>query len=137
MSESLQILKLAVCLFNDAAVLDFQGPMEQFGFLAPSNIMHVEGNPAHIKSKIAIEAVYLAPTADPVKPATGPLLLPNRTYDSVGSDEQFDMLLVPGGGYWYISMSTINSACSSIHLYEDQQDLEVFPVFYHSLYSPS
>ncbi|THH26711.1 hypothetical protein EUX98_g7478 [Antrodiella citrinella] len=96
MSESLQILKLAVCLFNDVTLLDFQGCVEQFGFLAPQNVLNTDSI-THVASKVAIDIEYLAPTEDPVKPSSGPLLVPTRTYDSVRDDEQFDLILIPGG----------------------------------------
>jgi len=77
MSDSLQILKLAVCLFDDVTLLDFQGAMEQFGFLAPRHILDPDSL-LHVPSKIAVEAVYLAPTEDPIRPSTGPLQVPNE-----------------------------------------------------------
>lgn len=97
MSASVQTWKLAICLFNDVGALDYQGPLELFGLLAPHSVLRPVGDPLRIDSKIAIEVTYLAPTTEPVKPFSGPLILPTKTYDDVGPNEQFDIFLVPGG----------------------------------------
>ncbi|GJJ08230.1 hypothetical protein Clacol_002439 [Clathrus columnatus] len=34
---------------------------------------------------------------DPVEPASGPMILPMRKYGDVTSDEQFDIIFIPGG----------------------------------------
>ncbi|THH26713.1 hypothetical protein EUX98_g7477 [Antrodiella citrinella] len=96
MSESVQVLKLAVCLFDDVALLDFTGALEQFGFLVPHIALDPK-SPFYIASKFAIDPIYLGPTEAPVRPATGPHLVPTRTYGSVQNGEQFDLILVPGG----------------------------------------
>ena len=95
MTSSVQTLKLAVCLFDDVAFLDFSGPMESIGFLAPWNVLNA--GLTHVDSKVAIEAVYLGPSEAPVKPTTGPAMVPTKTYDDVRDDEQFDIIIVPGG----------------------------------------
>ncbi|KAH8073013.1 class I glutamine amidotransferase-like protein [Cristinia sonorae] len=96
-SKDRQTLKLAVCLFDDVTTLDFQGPLEHLGFLARWNVVETAPPFTRIDSKFIIDSVFLGPSTDPVRPCTGPLMIPTRTYDSVGEDEQFDMILVPGG----------------------------------------
>ncbi|KAH8073011.1 class I glutamine amidotransferase-like protein [Cristinia sonorae] len=86
--NSPKILKLALCLFNDVTALDFQGPLELFGFIARPNV---------IEAETLIKPVYLGPSPDPIKPWAGAPMIPTRTYDSVGEDEQFDIILIPGG----------------------------------------
>ncbi|THH26706.1 hypothetical protein EUX98_g7482 [Antrodiella citrinella] len=88
------VLTLAICLFDEVTALDYQGPMELLGFVSPSMLTGQTsfGNPAY-----AIAPTYLSPKDGPVKPTSGPLLLASRTYDSVGPDEQFDIILIPGG----------------------------------------
>ncbi|TCD60943.1 hypothetical protein EIP91_009277 [Steccherinum ochraceum] len=96
-ANNAQTWKLAVCLFTNITTLDFQGPIEQIGFLSPQNVLSAASDPYHIDSKIAIEPVFLGPTSEPVKAFSGPNLVPTKSYDDVGAEEQFDILLVPGG----------------------------------------
>lgn len=98
-TTGIEQLTLAVCLFDNVTALDFQGPMESIGSLAPSMIFNPPEIIGSIGSKVAVDAVYLGPTADPVRPVTGPLMTPTRTYDEVKEDEQFDILLIPGGEF--------------------------------------
>ncbi|THH26705.1 hypothetical protein EUX98_g7483 [Antrodiella citrinella] len=77
--------------------MDFQGPMELLGFLSPSRILDETSNPGFGIPAYAITTTYLSPKDGPIKPMSGPLLLSSTTYDSVGPDEQFDILLIPGG----------------------------------------
>ncbi|TCD71636.1 hypothetical protein EIP91_007383 [Steccherinum ochraceum] len=91
-TNEVQTLRLAVCLFNNVSILDFQGSIEQIEFLHPKTVF-----PARFGSKIVIEPVYIGPTREPVKTCSGPSLLPTKAYDDVGAEEQFDILLVPGG----------------------------------------
>ena len=88
------VLSLAVCLFENVAATDFQGPLELFGFIAPKGL---ESRTWPIDPAYAIEASYLSVTLDPVSTMSGPALVPTRTYDSVKPNEQFDVILVPGG----------------------------------------
>ena len=68
------------------------------GFLAPEPPICLPQEP-----KFALTFTYLAPSMDPVSPASGPAVVPDETYDSVlekvrkGEDEGFDILWVPGG----------------------------------------
>ena len=89
-------LKLAVCLYDLVNILGFEGPTIQLAFLQPLNVTSRDGNLPFIESNIAVQPVYLAPSDKGVKPATGPLMIPDASYDSV-EDEQFDVLLVPNG----------------------------------------
>ena len=87
-------LSLAVCLFDNVASTDFQGPAELFGFISP------RGYPKRdwaIEPAYLIDATYLSVTMDPVYTMSGPALVPSRTYEQIEDDEQFDILLVPGG----------------------------------------
>ena len=95
-----QVLRLAVCLFPQVTALDYQGPIELLSFLSTENITQYKdtyfaktGLP-----KYAIEATYLAENLDPVKPLSGPLVNPDRTFEDA-KDDQFDIVLVPGGTY--------------------------------------
>jgi hypothetical protein len=90
-------LRLAVCLINDVTALDFQGPIEQFGFISPKALTDKRGLSIP-DPKYAIEANYLAISMNPVQ-SSGPALVPTRTYESVAAGEQFDIILVPGGMY--------------------------------------
>ncbi|EKM54248.1 uncharacterized protein PHACADRAFT_257967 [Phanerochaete carnosa HHB-10118-sp] len=88
------VLSLAVCLFDNVASTDFQGPVELFGFISPRGLpkRYWPTEPGYI-----IEASYFSVTMDPVYPMSGPALVPTRTYESLQPDEQFDIILVPGG----------------------------------------
>jgi len=82
-------LKLAVVLFNQAALLDFLGPIEQLGFL--------QEGAAKETDPVTLSIEYLGPTREPIKPSRGPAVLVDRAYGDVGEDERFDILLLPGG----------------------------------------
>lgn len=88
------VLKLAVCLFEGVASTDFQGPVELFGFISPEQypLQNFPTEPAYL-----IDASYFSTSMDAVRTASGPKLVPTRTYDSLKSGEQFDIVLVPGG----------------------------------------
>ncbi|KAH8079448.1 class I glutamine amidotransferase-like protein [Cristinia sonorae] len=98
MSESQQsppTLKLAVCLFNNVAATDFQGPVELFGFLSPSRLE--TNNPGFGMPKYAISTTYLSLIDGLITPMSGPSMMGSTTYDKVGPDEQFNIILIPGG----------------------------------------
>lgn len=88
------VLTLAVCLFDKVAATDFQGPVELLGFISPKNL---ENKALALDPAWSIEASYLSTSLDPVQPMSGPHLVPTRTYASVSRDEQFDIILIPGG----------------------------------------
>lgn len=86
-------LRLAVCLFPAVTALDFQGPIELLGFLSPESLKrHFTNPPSH-----SIETTYFSHNLDLVKPSSGPLIQPDRSYSDTGSSIQYDILLVPGG----------------------------------------
>ena len=87
-------LKLAICFFPEVTALDYKGPMELFGFLSQSDLAlrYVPSAPYGIK------ATYVAYTKDPLSPVSGPRLVPDTTYEEA-INEQFDILLIPGGKY--------------------------------------
>jgi hypothetical protein len=91
---STSVLSLAVCLFDGVCTTDFQGPIELLGFISPKAL---QSKRRPIDSQYAIDTTYLAPSIDPVKTMAGPALVPTRTYASVVTDEQFDIIVVPGG----------------------------------------
>lgn len=90
-------LRLAVCLFDDVTSLDYQGPIALFGFLEPEVVKVLPAFKNSTPPKYTIETTYLAHTLDPVKSSPGPPVVPSRTYDDVKADEQFDLILIPGG----------------------------------------
>lgn len=85
-------LKLAVVLFDHVTLLDFMGPVEQFGYL-----QHSDSSTDTEADRVTLSIEYLGPTRDPIKPSRGPAVLVDRAYDQVREDECFDILLVPGG----------------------------------------
>ena len=91
-----EVLSLALCLFTDAAALDFQGPLGLFGFLFPRGL---EEGLLPAEPAFAIQPSYFAVSMDPVQADPSPSLNPTRTYDSVKPGEQFDIILIPGGTF--------------------------------------
>ncbi|THH02073.1 hypothetical protein EW026_g731 [Hermanssonia centrifuga] len=87
-------LSLAVCLFPGVTILDFVGPMELLGFISPKALTS-RSMPAPVA--YAIEPVYFSVSKEPVESQAGVALLPTRTYEEVIPEEQFDVLLIPGG----------------------------------------
>lgn len=103
-------LRLAVCLFDDVTSLDYQGPLALFGFLEPE-VVKVLPIFANSPPKYTFEVTYLAHTLDPVKSSPGPPVVPSRTYDDIKADEQFDVILIPGGEL-LLDMSLIQPSIS-------------------------
>ena len=95
------VLKLAVCLFPEVTALDYQGPMELLGFLSKSAQDQKLGPP----SPYQIEATYLGYDKNPIVPAAGPRLVADATYEE-GNEQQFDIILVPGGMITHLSNPT-------------------------------
>lgn len=92
-----QTYRVAVCLFPGVTTTDYQGPVELLGILSSKNreralngVLKDLPDPG-----LNIEFTYLSHTLDPVEPTAGPLALPSLTYDD--AQEQFEILLVPGG----------------------------------------
>jgi len=101
------ILSFAMCLFNEVQLLDYSGPMDLIGFLSKTSLE----NPNVPKffttpPKVEFEFEYLAPSKEPIRPTSGPDILPTMTYDEVlASGKQFNVFLVPGGEY--LSATTV------------------------------
>lgn len=85
-------LKLAVCLYPDACPTDFQGPTELLSSLLPRYLKQFGLTPAY-----SMDFDFLATTAEPVQGSSGPALVPTRTFGSIQPEEKFDVILVPGG----------------------------------------
>ena len=87
------VLNLAVCLFPNVTALDYQGPVELFGFLSKSvqQLKYIPDSPVNIG------ITYVAYTKDPVVPQSGPRIVPDTTYEDAIHGEQFDIIFVPGG----------------------------------------
>ncbi|KAL4254233.1 Class I glutamine amidotransferase-like protein [Abortiporus biennis] len=92
MPNNTSVVKFAVCLFDDVATLDYQGPVELFGFLSKKALTR-----RNWFSPYEFEFTYLAPSRDPVIPMSGPPAVPHKAYGEVDAGEQFDVLLIPGG----------------------------------------
>jgi len=92
--SNLKTLRLAVCLFPDVTALDYEGPVELLGFISPKN---AKTRDIPKTCPYLIDITYLSHTMEPVEPSSGPNILPTQTYNDVKDDEQFDIILVPGG----------------------------------------
>lgn len=91
-------LKLAVCLFTHVTNLDYGGPLELLGFLRPEAV--AAGYATELD--YIIEPTYLHYDLTPFRGSmVGPLIVPDRAYDDVKEGEQFDILLVPGGMFYF------------------------------------
>jgi len=85
-------LRLAVCLYPGLTALDYQGPIELFGFISKKSVN--DGIPLPEPLKYTIEITFLSHDMNPVEPKSGPMILPNASYtDPTG---QYDIVLVPG-----------------------------------------
>ena len=88
-------LTIAVCLFPNLTALDYQGPVELFGFLKKEELS-LWGLPSTPKHTLRI--TYLSHTLDPVPLKAGPDAMPQETYRNIiDNNRQFDIFLVPGG----------------------------------------
>ena len=83
-------LKVAVLLYPQVCPTDYQGPIDLFSFASPESIESHKWN-----SPYALTADFVAEKT--VYGSSGPGFVPTRSYDSVGPDEQYDIILVPGG----------------------------------------
>lgn len=92
------VLNLAILLFPGVEALDYQGPVSLLGFISTDSEIQLPQMPEY-----RFTITYLAPSQDPVKPVSGPLVHPDKTYDDIlvdlenGEDVPLDALLVPGG----------------------------------------
>lgn len=88
-------LSVAVCLFPNLTALDYQGAVELLGFLKTETVPMM---PFSQNLKYSLRFTYLSHNLDPVPLSSGPDALPQGTYkDVMNSNQQFNILLVPGG----------------------------------------
>jgi hypothetical protein len=105
------ILHLAVCLYPNVTALDYQGPIELLSFISAGRYSTLDRLGIH--SNYVIDATYFSHSLEPVSPVAGPSVQASRTYDEVKADEQFDILLVPGGGLKLFTILGIIDSYSS------------------------
>ncbi|KAK7458159.1 hypothetical protein VKT23_010067 [Stygiomarasmius scandens] len=90
---------LAVCLYPQFTMLDYQGPIEiltAFPSQNRQNLGFIEFLPKF--PDIGIEPDYLSHTNEPVEPLMGPNVVPTGTYkQAMEEGKQYDLLLIPGG----------------------------------------
>ena len=109
MSDSRE-LTIAVCLFPDLTALDYQGPVELFGFLKQENII---SRRFPTVPKYTLRITYLSHTLDPVPSSPGPDAVPQETYrNTISNNNQFDIILVPGGSSNPPSLSISRPNCN-------------------------
>ncbi|THU98604.1 class I glutamine amidotransferase-like protein [Dendrothele bispora CBS 962.96] len=92
------IYKMAVCIYPEVTMLDFQGPVELLSSFSIDN----QRNYGYLYPKLpdcAIETDFLSHSMEPIRPLTGPAILPTKTYNEVMNSDQpvFDLILIPGG----------------------------------------
>ncbi|CAE6493087.1 unnamed protein product [Rhizoctonia solani] len=93
-----QVLSLAVVLYPDNALLDFQGPMELLetaGTNCASGAFF-ESLPDFPRPKVNFTPEYVAETREPIRGLAGPSIIATKTFSEVNS-KQFDIILIPGG----------------------------------------
>jgi putative intracellular protease/amidase len=95
-----QPLRLAVCLFSGVTALDYQGPIELLKFISPKYLSSSRSVTYPNPPAYSIDVTYLSHNLEPIEPAGGPLILPDTSYDTIGSTTQYDIILVPGGTKW-------------------------------------
>ena len=109
MSDSRE-LTIAVCLFPDLTALDYQGPVELLGFLKQENII---SRRFPTVPKYTLRITYLSHTLDPVPSSPGPDAVPQETYrNTIDNNNQFDIILVPGGSSNPPSLSISRPNCN-------------------------
>ncbi|KAF8591045.1 class I glutamine amidotransferase-like protein [Ramaria rubella] len=87
-----KVLELALCLFPNVTALDYQGAVELLDFISPQGSRN-----RGISSPHLVRVTYLSHTLEPVIPGAGPKVLPERIYDDITGNEQFDIIFIPGG----------------------------------------
>jgi hypothetical protein len=95
MSSEQTVYRLAVCLYPDVTILDYQGPIEILGGFS-TELQARFGHFYKIRPSCAINVVFLSHTKEPVKPLTGPGLVPTMTYKEA-METDIDIILIPGG----------------------------------------
>lgn len=90
---TLSTLKVAVCLFNDVVNTDYTLPCELFSFFSRE-----AEKTGLVKPPLLLEPTYLAYSRESFRGSfVGPKIVPDKAYGEIKSDEQFDIILVPGG----------------------------------------
>ncbi|KAH7101519.1 class I glutamine amidotransferase-like protein [Auriculariales sp. MPI-PUGE-AT-0066] len=86
---------VVVCLFPDAQLLDYAGPLDMFGFLVESDlVMYSMPMPPKL-----LDITYLGPVKTVIRCTSGPPVVPQETYnEALETKKQYDVLLIPGGG---------------------------------------
>ncbi|KAH7101528.1 class I glutamine amidotransferase-like protein [Auriculariales sp. MPI-PUGE-AT-0066] len=93
-THPVETLEIAVCVFTDAQLLDYGGPLDLFGFLVKENLPKYN---MPMPPKL-LKLVYVGPTKSPIQPTSGPPILPHETYDeALASGKKYDVVFVPGG----------------------------------------
>ena len=97
MSNTPQHLRIALCLYPNLTALDYQGPIELFGFFTPNGValQPMQDLYAEYSIPYVFDLEYLSHDMNPVKPFAGPPSAPQKTYDE--ALEQYDILVIPGG----------------------------------------
>jgi len=93
-------LTMAVCIFEKVTALDYQGPMDIFGF-AQKDYLEKPVYQFPTAVEYAIEPTYFG-TSTSVKPFSGPTISIEAknvysTFLEGNDDRKFDIILVPGG----------------------------------------
>ncbi|KDQ61286.1 hypothetical protein JAAARDRAFT_173908 [Jaapia argillacea MUCL 33604] len=91
-----QVLSVAVCLYNDVTVLDYQGALDILGGVG----FCCEKGFLPRSPKFVYDFKYLAKSLEPVQPiGSAPKVVPTMTYSEALDPEakQFDIIIVPAG----------------------------------------
>ncbi|KAJ1305496.1 hypothetical protein OPQ81_000503 [Rhizoctonia solani] len=93
-----KVFSVAVVLYPNNALLDFQGPMEllETASLNSASGAFFEALPGFPKPNVKFEPEYVAETREPIRGVSGPPIIATKTINEVRS-KQFDILLIPGG----------------------------------------
>ncbi|KAK7034031.1 hypothetical protein VNI00_012462 [Paramarasmius palmivorus] len=95
MSSELKVYRLAVCLYPGLTVLDYQGPIEILGGFS-TEVLASFGHLYKTRPPCSINVEFLSHTMEPVKPFTGPAVVPTMTYKEA-LEADIDIILIPGG----------------------------------------
>ncbi|KAL0563299.1 hypothetical protein V5O48_018772 [Marasmius crinis-equi] len=98
MSDStpqLEVYRMAICLYPQVALTDFQGPLELLGSFSTTN-RKISGGQFKNLPNLAINPEFISDTLDPVVPLVGPSVTPTMTYEEA-MKVNFDIVFVPGG----------------------------------------
>ncbi|KAL0568530.1 hypothetical protein V5O48_013457 [Marasmius crinis-equi] len=98
MSDStpdLKVYRMAICLYPQFTVTDFQGPLELLGTFSTTNRKLLGGLFKNLPN-LSINPEFVSDTLDPVAPLVGPSVCPTMTYEDAMKVD-FDIIFVPGG----------------------------------------